>query len=120
MVQERTSLTRDRVKPRQASRGSRNEASPKPPQEVNKSTAFPVWSAWHSIALSRLFHSVSSSHIYLDIMPKFPKKRAHTPEDDESAEDQALKPFKKAKGDKSGNTADAEGLFWEVCSATWF
>lgn len=47
-------------------------------------------------------------------MPKFSKKRAHTPEDDESAEEQTLKPSKKAKGDKSGKTTDAEGPFWEV------
>lgn len=48
-------------------------------------------------------------------MPKFSKKRAHTPEDDDSAEEQTLKPSKKVKGDKSGKTADAEGPFWEVC-----
>jgi hypothetical protein len=48
-------------------------------------------------------------------MPKFSKKRAHTPEDDESVEEQTLKPSKKAKGDKSGKTTDAEGPFWEVC-----
>ncbi|KAB5555015.1 hypothetical protein GE09DRAFT_147322 [Coniochaeta sp. 2T2.1] len=47
-------------------------------------------------------------------MPKYSKKRAHTPEDDESAEEQTLKPSKKAKGDKSGKTTDAEGPFWEL------
>jgi len=47
-------------------------------------------------------------------MPKFAKKRAYTPEDDESAEEQTLKPSKKSKGDKSGKTTDAEGPFWEV------
>jgi len=46
---------------------------------------------------------------------KFPKKRAHTPEDEDSAQEQALKPSKKAKGEKSGKTAEAEGPFWEVC-----
>jgi hypothetical protein len=51
-------------------------------------------------------------------MPKFSKKRAHTPEDDGSAEEQALKPSKKSKGDKSGKATDAEGPFWEVCRAT--
>ncbi|KAH8910972.1 PC4-domain-containing protein [Coniochaeta sp. PMI_546] len=49
-------------------------------------------------------------------MPKFSKKRAHTPEDDDSAEEQTLKPSKKVKGDKSGKTTDAEGPFWELSS----
>lgn len=49
-------------------------------------------------------------------MPKFAKKRAYTPEDEESVEEQTLKPSKKAKGDKSGKTTDAEGPFWEVCT----
>jgi hypothetical protein len=48
-------------------------------------------------------------------MGKFSKKRAHTPEDDESAGEQTLKPSKKAKGEKSGKTTDADGPFWEVC-----
>ncbi|KAJ9137414.1 PC4-domain-containing protein [Coniochaeta hoffmannii] len=47
---------------------------------------------------------------------KFPKKRAHTPEDEDSAQEQALKPSKKAKGEKSGKTAEAEGPFWELSS----
>ncbi|OIW28882.1 PC4-domain-containing protein [Coniochaeta ligniaria NRRL 30616] len=49
-------------------------------------------------------------------MPKVSKKRAHTPEDDNSAEERSLKPSKKAKGDKSGKTTDAEGPFWELSS----
>jgi hypothetical protein len=47
-------------------------------------------------------------------MPKFAKKRAYTPEDDESAGEQTFKPSKKSKGSKSGKTTDAEGPFWEV------